>query len=179
MRRLTMMFVSLALMLVAVATAFASGHAARVSAANASRCASGLLVTTVTPPSAASGHLGIIVRFINLGPQCILRGYPHIYGLTALGRTTARAHPSLGGYLPGGTAVTNVTLPRGGMASALLQGLDPAFLDHPCPKYGFLKVAAPGTTNFVLFPSRLPFCDLEIRPVVSGRSGVSDNELGR
>ena len=171
MRKLAILLAGLAPMLVATAAAFASGHRAHASATKSGRCSPDRLVTTVSPPSAASGRVGLILRFVNNGPPCTLRGFPRVYGLSAQGRTTVQAQPTLVGSLPGGTAVTSVTLPRGGTASALLQGVDPSFLERACPTYGFLEVAAPGTKRFVRFPSGFSLCELQIRPVVAGPSG--------
>jgi hypothetical protein len=175
MRKLAILLAGLALMLVATAAAFASGHRAHASATKPGLCSPDRLVTTVSPPSAASGRVGLILRFVNRGPPCTLRGFPLVYGITAQGRTV-HAQPTLVGYLPGGTAVTSVTLPRGGTASALLQGGDPSFLERACPKYGFLEVAPPGTKRFVRFPLGFSLCELQIRPVVAGPTGRSPDD---
>jgi hypothetical protein len=176
MRKLAILLAGLALMLVATAAASASGHRAHASATKPGLCSPDRLVTTVSSPSAASGRVGLILRFVNHGPPCTLRGFPLVYGVTAPGRTTVRAQPTLVGYLPGGTAVTSVTLPRGGTASALLQGGDPSFLERACPKYGFLEVAPPGTKRFVRFPLGFSLCELQIRPVVAGPTGRSPDD---
>ena len=104
-----------------------AGVSAPAVAAQSPVCTENHLVITFSATSSATGHEGDVVRFINLGPDCTLRGYPGVDGLSAP-RTSARSCPSdatriSGRTAPWATRVETVNLATGGTAWALLEGL--------------------------------------------------------
>jgi Protein of unknown function (DUF4232) len=148
----------------------------RAPAANASvtGCTENHLVTTFTATSSATGHEGDLLRFINLGPDCTLRGYPGVDGLSAEGRVIVHARRTPRGFLGGlrsGQSAETVTLATGSTASALLEGLGVGFTSGPCPRYRYVRVTPPGATTSMAFPVPYPVCDPQIHPVVPGRTG--------
>lgn len=150
--------------------------ASRVFAANMSvtGCTENHLVTTFTRTSSATGHEGDVVRFTNLGPDCTLRGYPGVDGLSAEGRVIVHARRTPRGFLGGlrpGQSVGPVTLATGSTASALLEGLGVGFISGPCPRYRYVRLTAPGATTSMAFPVPYPVCEPQIHPVVAGRTG--------
>jgi hypothetical protein len=137
-------------------------------------CTENHLVITFTAASSATGHEGDLVRFTNLGPNCTLRGYPGVDGLSAKGRVIVHARRTPRGFLGGlrsGHSAETVTLATGSTASALLEGLGVGFISGPCPRYRYVRVTAPGATTSMAFPVPFPVCDPQIHPVVPGRTG--------
>jgi Protein of unknown function (DUF4232) len=128
--------------------------------------------------SAAAGHQGVVLLFVNHGPaNCLLFGYPGVAGLNANGAQVVQAQRTLtgmmGGLAPGVTTVPRVTLAPGQTASAVVEGTDvPSGTETSCPTYPSLLVTAPNTMTSVMIPLALPGCSgLEVHPVVPGMSG--------
>jgi hypothetical protein len=128
--------------------------------------------------SAAAGHQGIVLLFINNGStSCVLYGYPGAAGLNASGAQVAQAQRTLtgmmGGLAPGVTALPRITLAPGQSASAVVEGTDvPSGTETSCPTYSSLLVTAPNAKVSVPIPLSLPGCSgLQVHPVVPGTSG--------
>jgi hypothetical protein len=128
--------------------------------------------------SAAAGHQGVVVLFVNNGStSCVVFGYPGAAGLNASGVQVVQAQRTLtgmmGGLAPGVTALPRITLAPGQTASAVVEGTDvPSGTETSCPAYPSLLVTAPNTKVSVTIPLSLPGCSgLQVHPVVSGTSG--------
>jgi Protein of unknown function (DUF4232) len=139
------------------------------------RCTENHLVTTFTATSSALGHEGNLLRFINLGPDCTLRGYPGVEGLSVGGRVVVHARRTPRGMLGGVSSghPGTVNLATGSTASAILEGIGVGFISGPCRRYRYVRVTPPGATTSIAFPVRYPVCDPQIHPVVPGRTGRS------
>ena len=160
---------------VVAALAFASAGAHGASgvriATELPKCASRQLLISLGPESAASGHLAIPIRFHDRGHTCSLRGYPSVDGLSASGRVVVRAKPALTGYF-GSWSIATITLKNGQTASALLEGVDPAFFAHPPPSSRRLRVTPPNASHSVRLRAPVPLAHLTIHPVVARQSGT-------
>ena len=136
----------------------------------ASPCASRQLVISLGTLSAATGHLVLPIRFQDRAGTCSLRGFPSVDGLSASGRVIIRAKPALKGFF-GRWRIATITLTNGQTASALLEGLDPAFLSRPPPSSRSLRITPPNASHSVRRRTSYPLCDLIIHPVVAGSDG--------
>jgi hypothetical protein len=136
----------------------------------ASPCASRQLVISVGTLSAAAGHLALPIRFHDGGGTCSMRGFPRVDGLSASGRVIIRAKRALTGYF-GRWRIATITLKNGQTASALLEGLDPAFFSRPPRSSRSLRITPPNASHSVMRRTSYPLCDLIIHPVVAGRDG--------
>jgi len=151
---------------------FAQVKVFKVSSAGATAtCASRQLLISLGPESAASGRLAIPIRFHDRGDTCSLRGYPRVDGLSASGRVVVRAKPALTGYF-GSWSIATITLKNGQTASALLEGVDPAFFARPPPSSRRLRVTPPNASHSVRLRAPYPFAHLTIHPVVASQSGT-------
>jgi hypothetical protein len=128
--------------------------------------------------SAAAGHQGVVLLFVNNGStSCVLYGYPGAAGLNASGAQVVQAKRTLtgmmGGLAPGVTALPRITLAPGQTASAVVEGTDvPSGTETSCPTYSSLLVTAPNAKVSVTIPFSLPGCSgLQVHPVVPGTSG--------
>ncbi len=137
----------------------------------ASPCAPHQLVISLGTLSAASGRLALPIRFHDIGEPCTLRGFPRVDGLSASGRVIIRAKQALEGYFGGQWRVATVTLKNGETASALLEGVDPAFLSHPPRSSERFRITPPNVSNGVRRRTSYPLCRLIILPIVAGRNG--------
>ncbi len=135
-----------------------------------SPCKSHQLVISLGTLSAASGHLALPIRFHDIGGACSLRGFPRVDGLSVSGRVIIRAKRALEGYF-GQWRVATVALKHGETASALLEGLDPAFLSRPPRSSERFRITPPNASNGVRRRTSYPLCRLIIHPVVAGRNG--------
>jgi hypothetical protein len=133
-------------------------------------CASRQLVISLGTLSAALGHLAVPIRFHDRGGTCSLRGFPRVDGLLARGRVIIRAKPALTGYF-GSWSIATITLENGQTASALLEGVDPAFFTRRPRSSRRLLVTPPNASHSVRLRAPYPFADLTIHPVVAGRNG--------
>jgi Protein of unknown function (DUF4232) len=136
----------------------------------ASPCASRQLVISLGALSAASGRLALPIRFHDIGGACSLRGFPRVDGLSMSGRVVIRAKRALEGCF-GHWRVANVVLKNGETASALLEGVDPAFLSRPPRSSKRFRITPPNVSNGVRRRTTYPLCRLTIHPVVVGRNG--------
>ena len=128
--------------------------------------------------SAAAGHQGVVLLFVNNGSaSCLLYGYPGVAGLDASGAQVVQATRTLigmmGGLAPGVTTLPKITLSPGQKASAVVEGSDVVQgTETSCPTYAALLVTPPNTMTSVKVPFSLPGCSpIEVHPVVSGTSG--------
>jgi hypothetical protein len=120
-------------------------------------------------------HEGSVVIFTDHGEPCTMRGYPDLVGLRE-GRVLVRARHTTDGYLGGPRGVQTVRLTTGRSASAMYEGLLGAPNGEPdCPQYNRLAVTSPGAGRPLPVPrggATFAACDLEVHPVVSGRTGT-------
>lgn len=128
--------------------------------------------------SAAAGHQGVVLLFVNNGSaSCLLYGYPGVAGLDASGAQAVQATRTptgmMGGLAPGVTTPPKVTLSPRQKASAVVEGSDVVQgTETGCPSYPALLVTPPNTKTSVTVPLGLPGCSpIEVHPVVSGTSG--------
>jgi hypothetical protein len=128
--------------------------------------------------SAAAGHQGVVLLFVNHGPtSCVLFGYPGVAGVNSSGAQVVQAQRTLtgmmGGLAPGVATLPRVTLAPGQTASAVVEGTDvPSGTETSCPTYPSLLVTAPNTKVSVSVVQSLPGCSgLQVHPVVPGTSG--------
>jgi Protein of unknown function (DUF4232) len=159
----------------AVAAGRVGGARPSAKASAAARCQGKRLRVTLALASPGLSHHGYVLRFENRGPACTISGYPGVDGLSAQGRRVLSARRTKSGYLGGvgpGHPIPRVRLAKGKTASAILEWID---LGPPCPEVQSLKVTAPGAVVSVqLAPKSLQaetLCDVEVHPVVPGRSG--------
>ncbi len=133
-------------------------------------CASRQLVISLGTLSAALGHLALPIRFRDRGGTCSLRGFPRVDGLSASGRVIIRAKRALKGYF-GRWRIATITLKNGQTASALLEGLDPAFFSRRPRSSRNLRITPPNASHSVWRRTSYPLCYLTIHPVVARRNG--------
>jgi Domain of unknown function (DUF4232) len=138
-------------------------------------CTHAHTAVSLGPPEAATGHVGITIRFRNSGDAtCTLTGYP---GAELVGHNRRRdAARTLRGFMGGlsssARAIPGVRLAPGGSASALLEGEDVnPKTNGGCPNYSALLVTPPNQRVAVHLPRSLAICDPEIHPVVAGQTG--------
>lgn len=136
----------------------------------ASQCASRQLVISLGTLSAAVGRLALPIRFQDRGGTCSLRGFPRVDGLSASGRAIIRAQPALKGFF-GRWRIATITLENGQTASALLEGVDAAFLSPPPRSSRSLRITPPNASHSVLRRTSYPLSLLIIHPVVAGLNG--------
>lgn len=146
--------------------------------ASAAPCAGPSVGVSGKMASAAAGHQGVVLLFVNNGStSCVLSGYPGAAGLNASGAQVTQAQRTLtgmmGGLAPGVTALPRITLVPGQTASAVVEGTDvPSGTETSCPTYPSLLVTAPNAKVSVTIPLALPGCSgLQVHPVVPGSSG--------
>jgi hypothetical protein len=136
----------------------------------ASRCTSHQLVISLGTLSAALGHLALPIHFHDRGGTCSLRGFPRVDGLAATGGVIIHAKPTLKGYF-GRWRIATITLRNGHMASALLEGLDPAFFSRRPRSARNLRITPPNVSQSVVRRTTYPLSDLTIHPIVARRNG--------
>lgn len=137
-------------------------------------CPTEQLKISVADGGAGLGHSGLILRFKNEGKRCTTRGYPGVNALMANGHVVDRARRSRSGYLGGAASgPRRISLRTGETASALLEGLSDSRSGGRCPAYRSLKITPPDETHSVLRSQhpRYSICDLQIHPLLPGRSG--------
>jgi len=132
-------------------------------------CLSHQLVISLGALTAALGHLALSIRFRDTGGTCSLRGFPRVYGLTKRGQVI-RAKRALEGYF-GRWRIATIPLKNGETASALLEGLDPAFLPHRPRSARSFRIMPPNVSHAVRRRTSYPLCYLIIHPVVAGLNG--------
>jgi hypothetical protein len=162
--------------LVAALTSFMVGAVGHADAGSprASTCQTGQLRITISPVPGGANHLGAVVRFLDEGGECALRGYPGLDGVTAGGHVVVQARRTLIGYLGGAKAINNVILRHGASASALYEGLDEPLPGRSCPNYRFVTITPPNDTRSVRLRQGRGLCSPQIHPVISGRTGGSN-----
>ena len=133
-------------------------------------CASRQLVISLGTLSAGLGHLALPIRFRDRGGACSLRGFPRVDGLSASGRVIIRAKRALKGYF-GRWRIATITLTNGQTASALLEGLDPAFFSRRPRSSRSLRITPPNASHSVWRRTSYPLSYLTIHPVVAGPNG--------
>lgn len=137
-------------------------------------CTTRNLSVTLSGTDGGAGHSGLVIRFRNNGPVCLMKAYPGVDGTDASGRAVVHATRTPRGYLGGPGQTKVVTVQRGAFASALLEGTTGPVDDHSCPQYVALLVTPPNETHSVRLPVRGAFCQPTIHPVVAGTTGGSN-----
>ena len=161
-----------------VSSFFATGPNIDTTPALAPICTSSELATTASPDGAGLSHVGLILRFRNLGfIPCRMSGYPSVV-LVAASRSpnliaAEKPFGYLGGLTPGTGPPPLVTLGPGQLASSLLEGVDfEVRTGRACPKVVSLLVTPPTAKESIRVPASFDGCsDVEIHPVVSGTTG--------
>ena len=140
---------------------------------------------------AGLGHWGLPIVFRNVGDSvCALKGYPKVVGLDPRGGSTATASEVpkgyLGGLLSSRAPLPRVTLRRGELASALLEGV--SGVGSTCQGIagdaGSIRVTPPGDQVSLVVegsPGFIESCSpIEIHPIVPGPTGspAPKSELG-
>ena len=144
---------------------------------------------------ATDEHVGAVLILINVGRPCVLQGTPALLAQGNYGAAPvlARATPTgpLGGPHPQSPA--RISLTTGQAASALYEGnstrprgfwqalLHPLTQPTACPSYQVFVAAAPGPNPWSAPVNALPttqiigtpLCDLQIHPLVAGRTGAA------
>ena len=146
--------------------------AAPVEASAIAQCRGAMLKVTHTRPDAGMGHGFLVLRFRNTSQsRCTLRGYPGFDALRRNGTVLAHAKRTLRGQT-GATRIATIALAPDHLASASVEWLnfDPTTAG-PCPFSRAIAVTPPNTYRTVHFSVAGSRCDLQIPPVVKGRSG--------
>jgi Protein of unknown function (DUF4232) len=141
-------------------------------------CSAHQIALSVASAGAATGHVGLILRFRNTsGSVCVLTGYPGVAFSTVAGQQVQAKRTLtgfMGGLSPTQHAVPVLRLPPKATASAVLEGLD-SDLTHgggPCPRYAHLLVTAPNQRVTIRMTTPLAqICAPEVHPVVAGATG--------
>lgn len=156
-------------------------HAARATTPPACRTAH-LQIVVGAGPQPGLDHQGLAIRFTNRGQLCSLRGYPGVDGFSARGQRLVSAQRTLSGYLGGvrrGRRAPIVKLAEGQTAAAVFEWFGGPARGTRCERIAYLELTAPGTTRSVRYPlsfysadRRYQECDLQVHPVVPGRTGT-------
>jgi hypothetical protein len=163
--------------LTALALAATVVSAPAASAANAPDCSYHQLKVTESDGGAATGHIGIAIRFRNHSDTaCSLTGYPGAAGLNKHGKQVQQAKRTKRGFIGGlkpGHSIPTITLPPGDVASALIEGTDVPQGNHAhCRTLHGLLVTPPNTKKSVRLKDAPPDCSrIQIHPVVRGKNG--------
>jgi hypothetical protein len=124
---------------VTVATAWFAGPAPPT---DVSPCPGQSISVTASLPS-SSGSLVWLVFQNDSTSTCSLIGYPGVAALNSSGNQVMQIARSSASE---GASITDVFIPAGGAASAVLNG-DPDFPNGSCPTYNELLVTPPNTTS--------------------------------
>jgi Protein of unknown function (DUF4232) len=163
------------LTMLAAITAAAAATIAIPAAAHADPpppCSDGQVQVSNGGQQAASGHRAIVLVF-TLAPgaqECSLTGYPGVD--SGAGGPLIQATRTMAGFM-GGLRDTDVppTIPVTALTPgrAVVEGVavDRNDLDHKCPDYTELRVAAPDTLNAATVPVHIDTCELQVHPMGS------------
>jgi len=161
-----------------VSSFFSAGPDTYTAPAVAPICASSELAITASPDGAGLSHVGLILRFRNLGfIPCRMSGYPAVVLVAANGSrnlvTAERPFGYLGGLTPDTGMPPLVTLEPGKFASSLLEGVDfEGRTQRACPTISSLLVTPPTAAQSVRVATSFDGCsNVEIHPVLSGMTG--------
>lgn len=128
-------------------------------------CTTSELWIRISDDLAAAMSNGALVTFTNTSNHaCSITGYPSVRAVDSSGDVIASAIASpagyLGGYMGSATELPVIQLSTGESASALVEGSDQGIgVDQsysPCPKYEWLVVGAPGSSETVAISAWLP-----------------------
>jgi hypothetical protein len=140
-------------------------------------CSGPQLTVRVTPGLAGTGHWSSLITVENAGSSpCRVSGYPGVAAIAAGGGAPADALASPRGFsggLPAGASIPRITLQKGEVATALLEGTDiPIGNATTCPSYVSLDVTLPGGAKAVTLDQRIGSCSgLTVHPFVVGFNG--------
>ena len=164
-------------LLIATATTAAALLAAAPSnAATVPSCAGASIAVHATRTNGATGHGSLVLLFENVGSHtCTLRGYPGTDALGRHGHVLAHARRTVSGFAGGSSGgVRTIRIRPGHFSSATLEwfNFNPR-TSGPCRFSYAIAVTPPNTTATVHRRRSVSVCDLQIHPVVAGRSGRS------
>lgn len=140
-------------------------------------CREGQLRVREGAAGAATGHIGIPIRFRNRSRRtCSLRGYPGAAGLNKHGKQVTQAKRTKRGFIGGlkpGHKIPTVVLHPGQVASSLIEGTDvPEGNQKHCRVLHGLLVTPPDDQRALHFRHAPPDCSrIQIHPVVRGKDG--------
>lgn len=137
-------------------------------------CLTNHLSISDKPAPGGLEHVATVLVFTNHGPTCTLTGYPGVDGLRG-GTAVVHFQRTLRGDLGGATSTKTVTVPAGGSASALFEGLGAPATGQSCTRYTSLLVTPPNNRQSVPLTSKAPICSPQIHPVVPGAAGGATN----
>jgi hypothetical protein len=141
-------------------------------------CSSQQFRVSVTEGIGGAGHFSWVILATNRGPTlCVLMGYPDVELLSAHGiRAGAVGQTPMGfsGGLPPGVPIPSITLQRGEVASAVMEGTDiPPGTATGCPSYSSYAVTLPGHGATVKIDQSIGSCSgLTVHPFVIGFNGT-------
>jgi hypothetical protein len=123
----------------------------------------------------ATGHGSFVLQFRNLtGSSCSLTGYPGLDALGSGGRVLRHARRTLSGFAGGASAVRTIVLAPDHRASATVEWMNfNPRTSGPCTFSTTVNTTPPNTAHTVNRRVSVSVCDLQIHPVVAGRSGRS------
>jgi hypothetical protein len=161
----------------AAAAAVAAGAvaiaAAPAGAASTPSCNGSLIALSHSHVDGATGHGNVILQFKNISQStCTLRGYPGVDARSRNGDTLAHARRTLHGFTGGTSKVRTIVLHSFQVASADLEWLN--FKPNgggSCRFSHSIAVTPPNTTKTFHRTVSVSACDLQIHPVVKGKSG--------
>ena len=142
----------------------------------AAECAAGALRIAQQQPGVATGHVGVVLTFTNIGgARCFMQGYPGAAAVDRRGTVVANAARTPSGYIgglpPGRSAPPRVLLSSGQSAYAVLESVDmPVGGSDTCAAQGAsaLLVTAPDQREHTALPMVISVCaEFQIHPVVA------------
>lgn len=150
-----------------------SAHAAAPAATHIPTCEGALLHVSHSGPDAATGHGVVILRFRNISQStCKMRGYPGLDAIGKGGRVLKHAKRTLNGWAGGAHAVNTIVLKPSRVSSARAEWLNfNPTTGGTCRFSAKIAVTPPNTFKTTHFPVSVSLCDLQVHPVVAGRTG--------
>jgi hypothetical protein len=123
----------------------------------------------------ATGHGSFVVQFRNeTTSSCSLFGYPGLDALGSGGRVLRHARRTLHGFAGGASAERTIVLAPNHRASATVEWLNfNPRTSGDCTFSTTVNITPPNTSHTVNRREKVSVCDLQIHPVVAGRSGNS------
>lgn len=154
-------------------TGIAGGIAAPAgAAASTPSCKGALIQLSHSRTNGAAGHGNVILRFRNISQStCSLRGYPGADALGPNGGVLAHAKRTKHGFTGGTNAVRTIVLHSWQVASADLEWTNISSNGGKCKFSKSIAVTPPNTTKTFHRKLSVSTCNLQIHPVVKGKTG--------
>jgi hypothetical protein len=156
-------------------TLAATGPASAATPQSVRACGNSSIGVLAGNNEGATGHGSFVVQFVNRShSSCSLFGYPGLDALGSGGRVLRHARRTLSGFAGGASAERTIVITPGHRASATVEWLNfNPRTSGSCVFSTTVNMTAPNTTRVVNRPEKVSVCDLQIHPVVAGRSGNS------